>query len=648
MRHLVLHHADVDDYECTMFVAAITDNRALEQLDLSHNEIGTAELLNSVQPSLTTGAEALADFLCSDNCCMHTLSLQWNQIRLDGAVSLAEALVMNCSLTHLDLSFNALGTEAGEVLGHALLTNQTLRWLDLTSNNINSSACFTICMGLLDNYSIQHVNLDSNPIGNFGLRMVLQMPLEVGARLQISAQKCNLSRQDPKDELFSHSDPAGLYALRLEDPFQRAVCLRLLRLIATNNNYRFKFFGHQKPAAAAAAATASASGTGARSKRGGGETSLAASERTSGAGGICPLDKPATIPAGVKQIKLVLAKSRDKLDHMDAATAKVLYTLNQLEKAAGNEDLANTLFKEYDADGNGSLDVEEIHRLIMNIGITFDRTTLVQAIGLFDVDGAGTLEYEEFMQFLRAQRQEARSRIRQLTQQPIMASAKLSSMKYVPPKAGTMWVEVEDSFSTQGADAVMSESAHSQMLEIVRGGTESLAKVLNYSIQHAKMHLREALQIFYTMSGEVKDPALVVQKLLPRMATVKDARQLLLTTLSDVRSLNRLRKLMGSCLNPMIGLYNGYYQLDLSKSQDKVCMTKLLEQSQKLQDERIAASLLGRGFTGDISQKGDWTCFRNELKDGEIVQISAAMFNPMPTQGVYRSGVVVPSLPACS
>lgn len=114
--NLILHHADVDDYECTMFVAAITDNRALMELDLSHNEIGTAELLNSVKPDTTTGAEALADFLCSSNCYIHTLQLQWNKIRLDGAKSLAEALLINNTLTHLNLSYNALGSAAGEIV----------------------------------------------------------------------------------------------------------------------------------------------------------------------------------------------------------------------------------------------------------------------------------------------------------------------------------------------------------------------------------------------------------------------------------------------------------------------------------------------------------------------------------------------------
>lgn len=199
-----------------------------------------------------------------------------------------------------------------------------------------------------------------------------------------------------------------------------------------------------------------------------------------------------------------------------------------------------------------------------------------------------------------------------------------------------MFIEIEDSFSSKGTDVVMSTDTHAMMLAMIEGSTASHAKLLAFSIQHAKIHLMEAVQIFRTMSGEIKDPAVIVQKLLPRMSSAKDAKQLMLTSLTDIGSLNRLRKLMGSCLNPMIGQYNGYYMLDLSKAEDKVCMTKLLEQNQKQSELRMDASLLGRGRTGDISQKGDWSCFRNELKDGKPVQITAAMFNPMPNEGVYR------------
>ena len=614
LENLILHHADVDDYECTMFIAAITDNRALVELDLSHNMIGTSEILNNVNPDSTVGASSIADFLCSSNCNIRMLQLQWNKIRLHGAKSLANAMIMNNSLTHLDLAYNALGTEAGEILGHALLYNQTLTYLDVASNSINSSACFTICMGIVDNYCIKKVNLDNNPIGEFGLRMVMQMPLEIGNRVNISARSCNVSRKDPKDNIFRHDHPAGTYELKLEDPFHRAICLRLLRLVATDTNFRFKSFAYQRPIKENVFKGKKIFSSPKRYTRG-----------------------KRNIQKKGREIRLVLSNSSDKLDHMDEATSALLHNLYKVEKASGNEELANQLFKEYDVDGNESLDVDEIQQLLKNIGIKFEREALVNAIALFDVDGAGTLEHAEFTQFLRAQKEDARSRIKELTENPIMASPKATTVKYIPPKVGTMFIDVEDSFSSNSTKVTMSSNTHDVMMKMIQGGTVSNAKALAFSIQHAKIHLIEAEKIFHSMSEDIKDPAAIIQKLLPRMANVREAKQLLLTSLTDLNGLNRLRKLMGSCLNPMIGLFNGFYHLDMSKNEDRVCMTKLLEQSQRRQDERINSSLLGKGLTGDISQKGDWSCFRNELKDGQPIQITNAMFNPMPTKGVFTS-----------
>lgn len=420
-----------------MFVAAFADNRAFAELDLSHNEIGTAELLNTVLPDTTTGAEALADFLISSNCYMTSLSLQWNQIRLDGALALAEALEVNCTLTYLDLSYNALGAAAGEVLGRSLLSNHTLQTLNIASNNINSSACFALCMGVLDNYCLRTLILDSNPIGEFGARMAMQMPLEVGPRLHISAKGCNLSQRDPKDDIFSHDHPAGSYELKLEQPFQRAICLRILRLVATNNNYKFKLLGYQKPMKAGAAAAASTSQQpparkppqtkGANPPAGKGKKG----QKKKGAATKVETNVP---PANVKQLKLVLSTSTDKLDHLDEAQTTLLHNLYKVEKAAGNVLLAVQLFNEYDDDGNGSLDVDELQRLMTNIGLELDRGTLTRAMQLFDVDGAGTLEHDEFLQFLRAQRKEARTRILEITHHPIMAAAKTPAVKYIPPK----------------------------------------------------------------------------------------------------------------------------------------------------------------------------------------------------------------------
>ena len=47
----------------------------------------------------------------------------------------------------------------------------------------------------------------------------------------------------------------------------------------------------------------------------------------------------------------------------------------------------------------------------------------------------------------------------------------------------------------------------------------------------------------------------------------------------------------------------------------------------------IASSLFRPGVTGDLSQKGDWSCFRNVLYKGQPFHISLHKFHPMVTSG---------------
>ena len=103
-----MNSADVDDYECERFVEAIKDNKSLLELELSHNKIGSAENLNTVMPDLITGGEALTDLLRSENCRLKSLKLDWNLIRMDGAIDLANSIASNKTLTFLDLSYNSL------------------------------------------------------------------------------------------------------------------------------------------------------------------------------------------------------------------------------------------------------------------------------------------------------------------------------------------------------------------------------------------------------------------------------------------------------------------------------------------------------------------------------------------------------------
>jgi hypothetical protein len=101
----------------------------------------------------------------------------------------------------------------------------------------------------------------------------------------------------------------------------------------------------------------------------------------------------------------------------------------------------------------------------------------------------------------------------------------------------------------------------------------------------------------------------------------------------DKMGLRRLQHIMGNALSPIIGQYDGYYDLNLSIENDRICLTKLLMQAEHSAKVNKGKCSFGTGRTNDLSQNGDWSCFRNEIIGGKAGHISTELFNPMPHYG---------------
>jgi hypothetical protein len=52
-------------------------------------------------------------------------------------------------------------------------------------------------------------------------------------------------------------------------------------------------------------------------------------------------------------------------------------------------------------------------------------------------------------------------------------------------------------------------------------------------------------------------------------------------THNDIVKIRRLKQRLGNAYNPLVGLYSGYYILDLSNEMDRLCLKKLIEKSVK-------------------------------------------------------------------
>ena len=69
---------------------------------------------------------------------------------------------------------------------------------------------------------------------------------------------------------------------------------------------------------------------------------------------------------------------------------------------------------------------------------------------------------------------------------------------------------------------------------------------------------------------------------------------------------------------------------------DTFALLRLCELSETLKDERYEKSILGPGVVGDTSQKGNWTCFRNEMYNNEYVKIDSEFARTLPKSGIVR------------
>jgi hypothetical protein len=254
-------------------------------------------------------------------------------------------------------------------------------------------------------------------------------------------------------------------------------------------------------------------------------------------------------------------------------------------------------------------------------------------IAVFDMDGEGLIELPEFLTFVKSQYNDAVSRIRDMTESQAMAQSIELGKRYAPPRDGTVYLEVMDSYRNKDSFALIS-STTTNMSASIAAKMGDISTLLSYAFQHSQLRLTEAFSFYETMYKDMDDKAAVLVKLLPQMATSSEPRQLISKVTNDDKVLvSRVKQMLGPAMRPIYGMSNGFYSLNLSKESDLICLGKLLELSTTACAKRKAANALAPGVIGDTSQKGNWSCFRNECLNGEPVAVSIQTFTPMPRSG---------------
>jgi hypothetical protein len=280
-----------------------------------------------------------------------------------------------------------------------------------------------------------------------------------------------------------------VHTLHLDDAFDRAVAFKLLQIIAVNTSYSLTLRYEAPVVNNRAAAATKGAGAGA------------------GAGAVGK--KPVRGGKGSGEIKLVRGYSDHKVRLMDRGQKDLMARLKRVARAALDIDAANQLFEEFDEDGSGSIDPEELGKLLQKLGVDVDNKVVNAAMATYDLDGEGALELNEFLQFLRSQHDEAISRLKEMAECPIMCLAGKPTERYIPPRRGVLHCVVTHSFQTSGTQRVMSSFDFQNILKLIKSSKLDITDGFTMAIKNIKLRQSEASSIFQLLYAESRDKSKV-------------------------------------------------------------------------------------------------------------------------------------------
>ncbi|CAK9252797.1 unnamed protein product [Sphagnum jensenii] len=347
------------------------------------------------------------------------------------------------------------------------------------------------------------------------------------------------------------------------------------------------------------------------------------------------------ICAGILENTSLTRISLDKNPIGEFGAKSIIQVINGLrELAASATDPVKglDLFLQADTDGNGTIDRNELTALLDKFGFPMDQDGIDDIFDQFDVDGAGVLEKEEFLRLLALESEEAVARTSEYLESYFYADHAMAYQRYILPRQGILHLSVVDNYSEKGPKNILTSLQAQYMLDLSASIRDSL--LICDVIQQYQLRYTEALQIFKTIHSETGNIATALATVLPRMAFQSEARALLNKAVdNDLVKMARVKKTLGSAYQPLLGCVNGFYRLNLSVETDRLCLTHLLGHSKSLMEKRLKFHSHGfhlEGKVGDTSQHGNWTCFRNELYNGESFQITSSAFTPMKRTGILE------------
>lgn len=137
------------------------------------------------------------------------------------------------------------------------------------------------------------------------------------------------------------------------------------------------------------------------------------------------------------------------------------------------------------------------------------------------------MELAEFLDFLALQRIEAISRVKELTEKPIMCHVDKPRDIYQPPLTGTIRLHVTDGYIRKELYKVVSSQDQVNVMALACDDEDNKVKLLSYSLANTKIRLREAWEIYQIIARDTRDKVTALEILLPYMYDAKEAKALI-------------------------------------------------------------------------------------------------------------------------
>lgn len=624
IEHLILEKSDIDDNEAASFMSALEKNKSVTNLNLSRNRIGEAEALNFVQPDFKTGGEAVGEML-NINLNICRLDLSWNSIRLESACTLAESLKLNYNLVYLNLSYNACGDPGAMAFGSSLSTNKKLEVLDLSYNNIGIRGAMVIASALSTNKALQLLKLNGNSFGKDAGRALIYAISSCERDIKccdVEMAECNLgSVVRDTEATFDPIKPEGEYELTLSDPYDRMIAMELLRTALVRPGCRFAKLSHtvkgSKPSSIKLVKPLRE-----------GVTPMNISFQDIDTDGSGSVDATEFLTAlqkfGMSPELDVLEKLIEESDSFGNGT---------ITEDSFSSFLFRAIFAIVDEDQSGNLDIDELKETLSILGMDSSDKIAFDIIRRYDFDNSGTIEIEEYIDFMQAKTLEesARNATKRNAAYTRMLDAS-NGQPWILPQTGVLNVVFERDIECEFEAAEMQEGIITNVIKKICAcpNEDERMALLDLALDDSGVRFTEpqASQILESCNPACRIS--IAEKIMPHLTSPKDANKLICSKFNMTQRV-QIRQSMKSLGGPTFGNCTRRYCLDLLYANDRAVARKLAEIA--YEEKEFSKNRSGRG---DTSQHGNWENFRNETLNGEPIILTVSFFSTMPSSGTLE------------